>query len=205
MVSAIVGLQMGAFSVVLETFLSGKTELPFRTFVLLMQPIHLAIGVVEGLVTAAVVTFVWRARPEIIERANRSLPVNDPSAKRVLVGLTVSVIIVGGILSWFASANPDGLEWSMFRIAGTTELEAPDGIHRTLSEILAKTALLPDYSFKEAENTGEEDTAGKEVWPAVDAGTSISGIAGEALTLLLAAATGVGVNMARRRKKNVTT
>ena len=33
-----------------------------------MQPIHLAIGVVEGIVTAAVVTFVWRARPEILER-----------------------------------------------------------------------------------------------------------------------------------------
>lgn len=29
----------------------------------------LAIGVVEGLVTASVVTFVWKARPEIIENA----------------------------------------------------------------------------------------------------------------------------------------
>jgi len=46
---------MGSFSVVIETLLSGKTELPFGSFVLLMQPIHLAIGVVEGLVTAAVV------------------------------------------------------------------------------------------------------------------------------------------------------
>ena len=68
--SALVGLQLGAFSVVLETVLSGKTELPFGTFVLLMQPIHLAIGVVEGLVTAAVVSFVWKARPEIIEKCD---------------------------------------------------------------------------------------------------------------------------------------
>ena len=34
MASTLVGLQIGAFSVVLQTFLSGKTELPFGTFVL---------------------------------------------------------------------------------------------------------------------------------------------------------------------------
>src|SRR5512139_1540816 len=47
MVSAIVALQLGPFSVVLETLLSGRSELPFTTFILLMQPIHLAIGIVE--------------------------------------------------------------------------------------------------------------------------------------------------------------
>jgi len=70
MAAAIIGLQLGAFAVVLETLFSGKTELPFSTFVLLMQPIHLAIGMVEGLVTAAVISFVWKARPEIMERAS---------------------------------------------------------------------------------------------------------------------------------------
>ncbi len=43
MASTLFGLQIGAFSVVLETLLSGKTELRFGTFLLLMQPIHLAI------------------------------------------------------------------------------------------------------------------------------------------------------------------
>ena len=66
---AIVGLQLGALGVVLETTASGVTELPFSTFLLLMQPIHLAIGVVEGLVTAAVVLFVYRAQPELLERS----------------------------------------------------------------------------------------------------------------------------------------
>jgi len=45
-VSVVIALQLGAFSVVLETFSSGRSELPFSTFVLLMQPIHLAIGFV---------------------------------------------------------------------------------------------------------------------------------------------------------------
>ena len=49
--AAVVGLQLGAFGVVLETSFSGITELPFPTFVLFMQPIHLAIGIVEGVVT----------------------------------------------------------------------------------------------------------------------------------------------------------
>ena len=47
--SAVLGLQLGAFGVVLETVASGITALPFSTFVLLMQPIHLAIGLVEGM------------------------------------------------------------------------------------------------------------------------------------------------------------
>ena len=31
-----------------------------------MQPIHLAIGLVEGLITAAVLCFVYEARPELL-------------------------------------------------------------------------------------------------------------------------------------------
>ncbi|MDR2662639.1 MAG: energy-coupling factor ABC transporter permease, partial [Treponema sp.] len=61
--AVVIGLQLGAFGVVLETLFSGITELPFGTFVLLMQPIHLAIGLVEGIVTAAVLCFVHSARP----------------------------------------------------------------------------------------------------------------------------------------------
>ena len=38
----VITLQLGSLSVVLETSLSGITELPFGAFVALMQPIHLA-------------------------------------------------------------------------------------------------------------------------------------------------------------------
>lgn len=207
MTSALIGLQMGAFSVVLETLFSGKTELPFGTFVLLMQPIHLGIGVVEGLVTAAVITFVWRARPEILEKSVVGEALGNISMKKVLTGLVVAVIIVGGALSWFASANPDGLEWSMEKTAGTAELEAPDGIHKTLSEIQSKTAFLPDYGFKVNESEEAGESAGKEAeeaWPAVNTGTSVSGIVGGTLTLALAAFTGLIISMVKRRKKRAT-
>ena len=115
MTASILGLQMGAFGVVLETLFSGISELPFGTFLLLMQPIHLAIGIVEGFVTAAVVTFVWKARPEILKMVATSRPAEHLALKKVLAGLLVVAAITGGILSWFASANPDGLEWAMFR------------------------------------------------------------------------------------------
>lgn len=200
MTSALVALQLGAFSVVLQTLLSGKTELPFDKFVLLMQPIHLAIGIVEGLITAAVVTFVWNARPEILAANGEAL--GNISMKKVFTGLAISVVAVGGILSWFASANPDGLEWSIEKTAGTAELEAPNGIHETLAEIQSKTAILPDYNFKT-----NEDSAGQEeeAWPAVSAGTSVSGIVGGALTLLLAVFTGWIIALVKRKRRNLTT
>ena len=152
--SAVIGSQLGSFGVVLETLFSGKTELPFSTFVLLMQPIHIAIGVVEGLVTAAVVGFVWKARPEIIEKASLGEALGSISMKKVLSGLIVFALFTGGILSWFASSDPDGLEWSMFKTAGAEELEATGGIHETLGDVQQKIAFLPDYGFKAS--TSEE-------------------------------------------------
>jgi cobalt/nickel transport system permease protein len=204
--SVVIGLQMGAFSVVLETVLSGKTELPFGTFVLLMQPIHLAIGAVEGLITAAIVTFLWKARPEILEKVTIGQGLGNISMKKVLSGFIVATIIVGGALSWFASANPDGLEWSMEKIAGTTELETTDGIHKTLSEIQSNTAFLPDYSFKtnEGESKEEKVSETKGAWPDVSSGTSVSGIVGGVLTLTFVALTGVIINVIKRKKRKVT-
>ena len=206
MISALVGLQLGAFSVVLETLFSGKTQLPFGTFVLLMQPIHLAIGVVEGLVTAAVVTFIWRARPEILEKAAIGETLGKISLKKVSTVLLIAVVIIGGALSWFASSNPDGLEWSMEKTAGVTELEAPDGIHKALSVIQSKTAFLPDYSFKtnEVENNEELATPAEDAWPSINAGTSVSGIVGGVLTLVLAVFTGLVVTIVKRGKRKIT-
>jgi hypothetical protein len=64
---------------------------------MLMQSIHLAIGVVEGLVTAAVVGFIWKARPEIIEKAASGEALGRISVKKVLAGLAIVAVITGGI------------------------------------------------------------------------------------------------------------
>ena len=206
LISAVLGLQLGAFSVVLETLFSGKTELPFVTFALLMHPIHLAIGIVEGLITAAVVTFVWRERPEVLEKTSAGLSLGKISMKRVLIGLSIAVVVVGGGLSWFASANPDGLEWSMEKTAGTTELEASNSIYNTLADFQSKITFLPDYGFKTSESEGEVKATAetKEAWPAIDAGTSVSGIVGGALTLVLAGLTGLIISLSKKKREKVT-
>ncbi len=195
--SALFALQLGAFSVVLQTVLSGLSELPFRTFVLFMQPIHLAIGLVEGLATTAVVIFVWKARPEIIQPATTDAGVAKRSFRKVLIGLFVATVVTGGILSWFASSHPDGLEWSIFKTSGSEQLDAPpETIHGSLEKVQEKTALLPDYGFKDGSGTAPVENP--EAWPAYDGGTTVAGLVGGAITLILAASIGYAL---KRRKR----
>jgi cobalt/nickel transport system permease protein len=195
--AAVVGLQFGAFGVVLETVASGISVLPFKTFVLLMQPIHLAIGLVEGLITAGVVTFMLEARPEIITAAAGRKPIGV-SIRGALIALACAAVVTAGALSWFASTHPDGLEWSMFKTSGKEELESGDGLHKTLAAIQNKTAFLPDYGFKKPETPAQQQPAeAAPAWPAVEKGTSVAGLVGGMFTLLLAGL--AGLLLARRK------
>ena len=151
-VAAVVGLQLGAFAVVMETVLSGISALPFGAFILVMQPIHLAIGVVEGLATAAVLLFVWQARPEVIRAAAGEEQTSGKAPARLLAGFAAAALMIGALLSWFASASPDGLEWAMERTSGQSELQAPEaGPHGLLASLQERLAFLPDYGLPDAE------------------------------------------------------
>jgi len=197
-ISAIVGLQLGAFSVVLQTLFSGVTELSFITFVLMMQPIHLAIGLVEGLATSAVVIFVWKARPDIIKAVSTVAPGGNRSLRKVIIGFLAAAVVTGGVLSWFASSNPDGLEWAMFKTIGTDNLDTPQTeMHATLAHVQEKTALLPDYGFQ---SKNPEPAEAPKPEPAMDTGKTVSGLVGGVLTLLLAGLLGFAL---KRRKKNI--
>jgi len=195
MVAAIAGLQLGAFGVVAETVLSGISSLPFSTFAIIMQPIHLAIGVVEGLVTASVISFVYNARPEILQSAMVArLAVAHP-IRNVVAGFLAAAILSGGFVSWFASEHPDGLEWSITKVTGQKELKGSEqGIHGTLAALQEKLSFLPDYSFKKPPETKPNEaptslTLSKEQKPegkkseGSKLGTSVSGLIGGALTL----------------------
>ena len=147
-------LQFGAFSVTLETMASGITALPFGTFVATMQPIHLAIGFVEGLITAAVLVFVHEARPELLYCSTEAEKKEGRfTFKNTLVVLAVVTVLIGGGLSLVASSNPDGLEWSIEKITGSTEVESDGEIYETVGSVQETTALLPDYAFKGSESS----------------------------------------------------
>jgi cobalt/nickel transport system permease protein len=204
-ISAVAGLQLGAFSVVMQTLLSGQSELPFSTFALLMQPIHLGIGLVEGFVTAGVINFVRAARPEILESITPARPLSAAiSVRKVLIILMVAALVTGGALSWFASANPDGLEWAIEKVMGKPELPAADsGVATVLKSVQEKTAFLPDYGFKKPEGTTAGGETGKvdPSWPSVERGRSVSGIVGAVMVLTLVLATGFVIRTVRRRRK----
>jgi cobalt/nickel transport system permease protein len=187
-VAAVAGLQLGALGVVLQTVLSGITSLPTGPFLALMLPIHLAIGLVEGLATAALVLFLAKARPDLV-------PAASTSARRpALAGIAVAAALVAGILSWLASPQPDGLEWSIARAAGTAELRTPaGGVHDRFASVQARTSLLPDYDLPGAKAEGE----GEAVWPEVNAGKSMAGLVGAITTLLVVVAAALAL---RRRR-----
>ncbi|MCR4903361.1 MAG: energy-coupling factor ABC transporter permease [Butyrivibrio sp.] len=173
-IGCVLTLQLGAFSVSLETLISGVTELPFSVFVATMQPIHLAIGFVEGLITAAVLSFVHEARPELLWGVGTSKEVGSKegrlSFKSTIIAIAIAAAVCGGVVSLFASAFPDGLEWSMEKVAGTAELEAVGSAYETAAQVQETTSLLPDYAFPNSESLF---------------GTSFSGIVGALVVIAI--------------------
>lgn len=175
-IGCIVTLQLGAFSVVLETSLSGITDLPFGAFVSLMQPIHLAIGLIEGLITSAVLVFVFESRPELLRDVTVTGDSSGHSLKTTIAVLAAVALVVGGGLSLLASSNPDGLEWALFgnEESGYSQNMGLDednfGVDSSAAQkaagIQEKTSFLPDYAF-----TGSDSPAG----------TTVSGIVGAAM------------------------
>jgi len=186
-IASVIGLQLGAFGVVLETTLSGVTELPFTSFLGIMQPIHLAIGVVEGLITGAVLCFIYRVRKEVLLNALDSNSNVKISVKRLITTMIVATLLVGGVVSLYASNYPDGLEWSIEKVAGSSELEKSSSVHSASQSIQEKTAVLPDYSFADEQ-------------PDSSFGTSVSGIAGGLLTLVVTAFLGTIIYIYKKLK-----
>lgn len=186
--AVIAGLQLGAFAVVMETTVSGITELPFTAFVLPMQLIHLAIGLVEGIITGAVLCFVYRTRREIIKDAlDKAAPRKSPVKRVILLSFVAGAVLIGGFFSYFASAKPDGLEWAIQGIAGEEGLANTSAAHTGAQKLQSKTAVLPDYAF---EGKAKDNKLG----------TGVSGLVGGLVTLSVTIAAGVIVVSCKRLK-----
>ena len=184
--SVVVGLQLGAFSVVLETLASGITSLPFGSFLLLMQPIHLAIGLVEGVVTGAILIFVHQARPELLASVQSNTKLErSVSVRKVILGVLIATVLVAGGLSIVASAYPDGLEWSIGKVTGGQELSASGPVYSIFEWLQSKTAVMPDYSTGAASES---------------ASTSGAGLIGGAIVLALAAGTAFILSKVKKKK-----
>ena len=187
-IGCVVSLEFGALSVTLETLISGITELPFGTFVAAMLPIHLAIGLVEGLISAAVLCFLYKSRPDFLwevgEKSEGKL-----SVKNTFIVLVVVCVVIAAGVSLLASSNPDGLEWSIQKLTGSTELESSGKIYEDLSNVQQSTSFLPDYALKDNDSV---------------AGTSLSGVVGSAIVFAILAGIGmIKVLIQKNKKKKV--
>ncbi|MFA7279447.1 MAG: energy-coupling factor ABC transporter permease [Sterolibacterium sp.] len=206
LLATVVAMQFGALGVVIETQLSGISSLPLGAFLWLMQSIHLAIGLVEGIATAALVLFIRQARPD---DAVSAAPVRFPI--RLIAGWGLAAVITGGVVSWFASSQPDGLEWSIAHATGKAEVSEPESaLHARIAALQKHSAVLPDYKLGNAGNA--PSAAAKDVptpqeskhavWPAVDGRTSLSGVVGGVATLILIMAIGYLSYLFRRRRQD---
>lgn len=192
--AALVGLGLGSLAVVLQTSLSGVTALPFGPFAALMLPIHLAIAVVEGLATAAVLLYVRRLQPELLVRGAGTRPGAGVVRRRLLGGLALAAVLSAALLTWVASDHPDGLEWSIRRVAPAG---LGSGAPRTAGGwSQALTALQPKDVAPLLAGPGE---APGRSGISRQVGTSLAGLLGTGATLALAA--GLGLLLRRRRNQ----
>ncbi|MEH2060445.1 MAG: energy-coupling factor ABC transporter permease [Nostoc sp.] len=96
-----------AFSVVaasiacaIELAISGT--IPLNIGLPAMAGVHILIGIGEGLITGGVLSYLVKVRPDL-------LPGEQPQLQKWLVPV-VSVLLIAGVLSLFASTWPDGLD-----------------------------------------------------------------------------------------------
>lgn len=158
---SVIALQLGAFTVILDTLASGVTDLPFKAFVSTMQPIHLAIGLIEGVITSAILIFIYNVRPEMLHGIGIKEKQSRYSLKKTLVVLCAVAILIGGGLSLLASSNPDGLEWSIGKITGSTDLKQSENqISDIASQVQDKTAVIPNYDLKKVDSDYETSLVG---------------------------------------------
>lgn len=171
---AFLSLLLGAFMVTIQIAFSNIAALPFTHMFVIMIGIHLIIGIIEGIITLGSYKFICN-----FAYKNQNKPVKP------YLALSLITLMLAGIVSLFASSNPDGLEWSVDKFLGDRSLTgaANTKVHTLLSNIQEKFSFLPDYNFS-TEN---------KIY-----GTSVAGIIGAILTILAAFLVGYLVNKGKK-------
>ena len=123
--ASIVALQLGSLAVAVEGAISGSIS-NAAMFTSLMCSIHLAISVIEGIVTAGIVA--------VAQKTNLS---------KMFSYITGGfALILAGIISNYASTKPDGLEWSLLNMSDSFVAQTQGQIYAISEAIQTKTAIL---------------------------------------------------------------
>jgi cobalt/nickel transport system permease protein len=157
-VAALFAVTAGSVCVPLEAAIAGVITVPLHVFLATMVGVHVLIGAVEGIITFAVIAYVYRVRPDVVEGHGISAPSRPPvlSWRLVLASLAVLAVVTGGLISHVASSQPDGLEWTYAERPEQENFE-PFVQEPTSGSVVARVddwqqrhALLPDYGSDRA-------------------------------------------------------
>ena len=179
--ACVVGVTAGAALVPLQAHVSGVLLIPPLHFLVVVVPLHLAIGFVEGLITFAVVAYLRRVRPASVSAAAAG-PVRTGRPRAALAVVLVAALLLAGVVSWFASPHPDALE-----SASEGSIKAPSRFMVAVDNWLAKWAPMSDYTRRgaplgEIPSDEAEEQAGA-VYPNISGWGSLAGVIGTGLTL----------------------
>ena len=136
-------------------------------------------------ILSAIVIFISKTQPSLLQPADVKTGAVKKASLTVLGIFTVAALLCGAALSWFASAYPDGLEWSVAGVTGSeeTSLAEPSSLHKNLETVQAATAIMPDYAFPadDGTNAAETETASS----IVNLETSLAGVLGSVIIAAL--------------------
>ncbi|MFB6562301.1 MULTISPECIES: energy-coupling factor ABC transporter permease [unclassified Streptomyces] len=197
---ALLSVPAAAAAFTLVYAVGGTTDVPIGKVLTAMVGVHVLIGIGEAAITAATVGAVIAVRPDLVHGA-RGLAsplklrvggelVDAPAAaaapaaagagstKKVWVTGLVTALVLAGFVSFYASANPDGLE----------KVAADKGIDAKVEEHAAADSPLADYGVKDVDDARLSG--------------GLAGVIGVGVTVV--AGTGIFWSVRRRRTEGLT-
>ncbi|MGW1324207.1 energy-coupling factor ABC transporter permease [Streptomyces antibioticus] len=164
--AALLSVPAAALAFTLIYWIGGTTDIPIGKVATAMVGVHVLIGIGEAVITALTVGAVIAVRPDLVHgargltprlqlRVNGELvdappaeeaptaPVAARTSRRTLwISGLVTSLVLAGFVSFYASANPDGLE----------KVAADKGIDKKAEEHAAADSPLADYGVKDVTN-----------------------------------------------------
>ncbi|MGH8776729.1 MAG: energy-coupling factor ABC transporter permease [Jiangellaceae bacterium] len=128
-IGALISVPAAALVFVVLFAIGGEANLPFGGLVASMLGWHTLIGIGEAVITGLTVSAVVAVRPDLVYAARglqptlqikqadgEAVPVpaaaeSRPAVGRILLGGGLVALVLAGVVSFFASGNPDGLEY----------------------------------------------------------------------------------------------
>jgi len=182
--ACLLGVTAGASLVPVQAGLAGRLTIPVVQFLGVMVGVHLLIGAIEGAITFAVLAYLRRVRPVSLGLVAPDGPARL-SRKAVALSLVVTAGLLAGVVSWFASTYPDGLEWSYlehtYGQADSAVKPASPAI-AAVDDLQSEYTPLPDYT---ARPDAADEVSTESAWPNVDGRASLAGLIGTAVTLVV--------------------